>query len=112
MDTILWVSGIGVSFIAGAVGSYILREQWMQRRYNQLSEYCETLQDELAETKQILQGKKGYAAKEANAEEDQAILMEAMALIQSGKAIPEVLKEVGMKHPQAAMRMAKKFGIG
>lgn len=59
-----------------------------------------------------MRGAKGKAVETENKEELQQALMEVAAEVQAGKTPQEALKAVALQHPQLAMKLAKRFGIG
>lgn len=59
-----------------------------------------------------LNSRKGEEARTQSKEEDQALMAQVAADLQSGKPPADVLKGALAKNPQAALRIAKKLGIG
>lgn len=96
------VSGF-TALLVSSVAAYVLHER-RNKDVNNLAARVESLE-------MSIRGAMGRANRAENDAETQAAIAEAMALIQSGKAPMDVLKELAPKYPKAIMNLAKKFGF-
>jgi hypothetical protein len=93
---------------SGAIVVYFIKDKYLEKRINYQKAYIEELEAELKNTKNQLWGMKGRQNQIQNQERMEEAISEAMLLIQSGKPIEEVVKEIGAKYPDVAGKLLKK----
>jgi uncharacterized membrane protein (DUF106 family) len=95
------LSGVMSGIIAVVVLKYLADYSLMHR--------LASLEAEITKIKMGELSQRGNAARREKEERMQAAMMEAMALVQQGANVQDVIKQIGIKYPDIAMDMIKKM---
>lgn len=111
MDFDLFSLGIGlfVGCIVGIIGSFFIREAWVERKLSRLQEENDALHEEIRNFQMERRGIKGNLAKADKAERMQSLMLEVAQAMQAPNAnIQDILKGLALKYPDIAMDLVKK----
>jgi len=95
------IVGIFSGLISSLVLKYLADYSLMHRLASVEAEITRVKMGELSQ--------RGNQARKEKEERMQAAMMEAMALVQQGAPVQDVIKQIGMKYPDIAMDLVKKM---
>ncbi len=107
-----WLFGASIGAILAGLVSFLLKDKLSERKIVRLEDEIEDLTADLRTYKAAEYANKGNVRKAEENSRMESAMGEAVVLMKSGKQPMDAIKEVAVKYPDVAFKLAKKYGLG